>query len=243
MTRRKYQKPPIKEALCEVKFHDSRWGFASVAGVYELLKDSYPQEPELVAVADAPSAPDDEKGRRLFQRYRFTAPNEKESVLVSPSGLSVHTVDSYPGWERFKESLLSGLSAYLSVANPSSVSRIGIRYINLIEFDSQSVDLKTFFTSPPSVPSELSLGLSAFLTRLELTEPGSRRKLISTFASAVPEKSGATVVLDLDAIEEWQEGEMPAGDNLGEVIESLRAFERDAFEAMITEQLRETFDG
>jgi uncharacterized protein (TIGR04255 family) len=245
MVRRVYRNPPIQEALCQVVFHSTSWSFGSPAAIYELLRDAYPAEPEQIIESGLQITPSKAPSFRLepqVPHVRFSSSEGNRTVMVGPTTLSIHVLSPYPGWEDFRRRIANALESYLAVVRPDSVSRIGVRYINRIVINEASFSLNDYFTYAPSTPDELDVVIADFFVRLESGIPGSSRRLIQNFGSAGSEGDSAAFVLDLDAIEAWEAAPgLPATEALA-AIETLRDFEREAFEALITDELRAVFD-
>lgn len=244
--RRQYRNPPIREALCELRFPQTNWSFSSAGRVFDLLKSEYPAEPQQV-LQGFPLPP----GSPLvgvpveFQpeaRVRLTTQDGTQSVVIGPSSVSIHVAGSYPGWDRFRAVLLSALESYLSVAEPVGISRIGLRYVNAIFVGPTPVDLSEFFTNSPDLPDYPPLTMHSALMRIEASCADRPYRVIQTFAPHPSEDvDAAGFLLDIDAVREWGTPGLPVGSHAQE-IEALRDFEREVFESLITDKLREQFD-
>jgi len=155
--------------------------------------------------------------------------------------MSIHILPPYRGWEDFRPRIHAALEAYQDIVKPGGIKRIGVRYINRIVIPYDHVNLGRFFATPPQMPDELDVNISNFFLRLETTYVDLPIQLIQTHASAPSEPGTAAFILDLDVIGEWKDDSLPIEDGLSQV-DILRDRERDAFEALITDQAREIFD-
>jgi len=133
------------------------------------------------------------------------------------------------------------LEAYQEIVKPDGVKRIGVRYINRITINDDHLTLSDFFAVPPQMPDELDVNISNFFLRLETAYVDLPIQLIQTFGSAPSEPGSAAFILDLDVIREWEDDSLPVEEALSQV-DTLRDRERDAFEALITDQARGMFD-
>jgi uncharacterized protein (TIGR04255 family) len=242
--RRQYDRPPIQEALCELKFEGATWAFGSPAALYERLQSEYPAEPVQVMASALRVSGDGGPSLQVEQqepRTRFASADGQRLVVAGRDTISVHVLTAYPGWEAFRDAIERAIGVYREVAQPESVSRIGIRYINRIQIDQPTVDLEDYFVHPPNSPDELDLGIGSFFMRIDCTSPDEPIRLVQTFGSADSSPSVVAFILDLDTIREWIESPLAIAEALP-AVDSLRDFERTAFESLITDKLRAVFD-
>jgi len=246
MTRRNYRNPPIQEALCEFRFAASQeWDLTLPGRLYDEVKTEYPGKPRNVFQAQVQlggaGAPPNVAWNQNVSAVQLVDAGGRRLVTVGPDMLSVHVLHPYPptGWEEFKPRIERAFKSYTTVAAPTGVHRIGLRYINRVEVPEKAARIEKYFRClPPAVPG-LPEDLQAFLHRAEYAyEDGV--KLSTTFATAESASGKASYVLDLDVVWEGVEPKSLA-DAIG-LVEDLRGRERDAFEAVITDDLRSVFD-
>jgi uncharacterized protein (TIGR04255 family) len=240
-----YRRPPIVEATFECRFAASEgWTFASPSTIYNLVHPVYPSEPTIIANSNLELAADTGEVKasvRMLpqdQRFQFSTTDGHHLIRVGRDVISVHVMPPYPGWTEFRERIKAALDAYLQVVKPSSIERLSIRYVNRIELGTDPLDLNNYFRVPLEPPEGLGFSLTSFFLRLEGTRPDGV-KLIQSFGSAPGDV--VAIILDLDVIRDVS---APAvlEDDLLATIDSLREVERSAFEASITDKLREIFD-
>lgn len=243
--RREYRRPPIEEAICDIRFVASdAWDVFSPGRIYDELREEYRGEVRQVAnsgieIVQGPGGP----SFRLLEedaRTELATLERKRLVRFGPSALSVHMLSPYPGWEDFRSRIETAYEVYVRTVGPKAIRRIGVRYINRIELKEAEVTLSEYFVNPPDLPDELDFTINSFLMRLETSKSDGTR-LVETFASA-PGSEIPAIVLDLDVIREWEDRDVPpTADYLKHILE-VRAIEREAFEALITDKAREVFD-
>ena len=71
--------------------------------------------------------------------------------MIAPNRLSISNYPPYPGWENFCSSIERAYAAYRLIAVPSSIERIGLRYINLINFGINAISQADFFNYYPNI--------------------------------------------------------------------------------------------
>lgn len=172
---------------------------------------------------------------------QFSTGDEKALVAVGPGTLSVHVLRPYPGWnESFRPRIQEACKAYDEISDSVRVNKLGLRYINRIEFPQEQVPLEEFFNFPFKSPSGFPTHLREFLNRLEYSYEDQPIKLILTFASAVVPERRSAFILDLDL--SWElENALPLSNVLNNVDE-MRQRERVAFESLITDAARKVFN-
>jgi uncharacterized protein (TIGR04255 family) len=244
--RRQYRNPPIQEALCEIQFSSNAdWDPTIPGRLYERLRDSYSGAPRQQLEGGFQLAGDPSSASLRWQpgppKVQFVTPEGDRLLSVGSNVLSVHILYPYRGWEEFRPRIEAALSAYEAIASPDGIRRIGVRYINRIIVKEDRLHLGDFFTTPPELPDELDVNITTFLLRIEAAYTDEPIRLIQTYASAEAEAGSAGFILDLDVIREWQTETLPIRDAMSH-IDRLRDRERDAFEALITENARELFD-
>jgi uncharacterized protein (TIGR04255 family) len=164
-------------------------------------------------------------------------------LTVGPDLLSVHILKPYPreGWEAFRPMIAYGLDEYVKVAAPAGVRRIGVRYINRVEVPERAAASRSekYFRCVPGIIDGLPANLQAFLHRAEYTYDDGV-KLVTTFATIDGQPDTTSFVLDIDVILECA-NVLPFAQAMN-AVDDLRRRERDAFEAVVTDELRGLFD-
>ncbi len=129
---------------------------------------------------------------------------------------------------------------YHNIANPSKIKRIGLRYINRIEIPEAQFDISNYFNLEPKLPDEIPHNFINLFLRMELPYPSDIGKLVLTFGSApVKTTDKFPFILDLDFVT------LPNSNIQFEMsdrwVETAHANIETAFEACITDRLRELF--
>jgi len=176
-----------------------------------------------------------------LQRIQFRSPDEKRIVQVGPDVVSAHILRPYTSWEDFRQQIAGALDAYVRVVEPPSIAQIGMRYINRLQIGEDPVDLPTYFTSPPNPPEGLPQALESFLTRIVSRYDDAPIKLVTTFADGPTPTGEPEFILDIDLVWAFETPQLPI-EGAMEAIDDLRVREREAFEALITDNARSLFD-
>ena len=240
---RKYNNPPLIEALCEFQFIPTEPYDSTIPGLfYTQIKGDFPEKQEQSGIGFTVQGSDtgiEQKITRIPSRVQFLNKDKTKLVQLAPDLLVINCLKPYPSWEEFKPIIVKNMDIYREIAKPKGFRRIGLRYINVFEFDSLNIELKDYFCYYPLVPQGFPNQLDAFLCRTEL--PYQEERLILTLATIMPENPNQlSITLDLDYVMN-----IPERIYFNDVSEWLdKAHERveNAFEACITDKLRKKFE-
>ncbi len=241
---RRYKNPPIIEALCEFRFKPGiPWDLAIPGLVYEKVREDFPKRRQARALETNISAGAEgiEQQVRTTDRMQFLREDERALVQVGPDLLTVNHLRPYPTWQEFLPLIRKGLEAYCEAAGPEGIRRIGLRYINHIEIPEQRIELKDYFEFRPFVGPHLPQDFGPFILGIQVPYEDSRDTLRLQLANAsVETPDTAAVMLDLDYFLA-RPGEVSL-DSVFEWVEMAHSRVEEAFEACITDRLRQMFE-
>jgi uncharacterized protein (TIGR04255 family) len=242
---RKYEKPPLVEALCEFRFSaDEAWDWTIPGIVYERVKADYPEKrQESVLEVPLPQGPDGAFAgvKTGISKMQFFSSDKSSLVQVGPDLLAVNAVPQgpahpYAGWERFKVEVLRHLAIYREIARPKSLTRVGVRYINRVVVPTgEKFSLERYFRVLPSLPTGLPQVISTILVNIEVPfeEPSGTLRFIFGSASA-DEAEKAHFLLDMEMY--LSGDQLPAIDAVGDWLDKAHACVEAAFDASFTEE-------
>ena len=251
--RRRYNNPPIEEALCEFRFKPGRdWDLTIPGKLQTEFGDEYAGKPREQKVVEVGLETQEGKPPNLrygegLARIQLVTKSGKRMIGVGPDVLSIHMLRPYQdplhptrsGWDEFEPRISTALDAYWSVAEPVSVCRIGIRYINKIVVPGKTVRVEEYLRCALPDLSELPDRLNSFVGRVDYAYADGVRLVLSQGSVGAP-LDHVGFLLDLDVI--WENAEPVTRDATLETVADLRARERAAFETVITDRARELFD-
>ena len=130
-----YKKPPIAEAICEFTFTPSQnpdAHFLTLPGkLHTELKSDYPGQPRqqrLQSVAQLQGDALQISVQDELFRVQFPNAEANRLLLVGPNVLAVSMQAPYTSWDdEFRPRIAKALNAYMKIAAPLNVNRIGIR--------------------------------------------------------------------------------------------------------------------
>jgi len=240
----KYHKPPIVEVVCEFRFvPGDPWDAATPGLVYAELQTVFPLRKTLRILQSAVSPAEDGIQQQVLvvERAQFLREDEKAFTQVGPNLLAVNHLEPYPTWETFRPLIQHAYSAYREVTGPVGLQRIGLRYINRLEFPAQPVEFSDFLNFYPFTGPDLPQMVHAFDLRVQSAFESERDILRLHLSSLETGESGRpTALLDLDYfLAHPQAIELEAAfDWVNQAHDQIQV----VFEACVTDALRATFE-
>ncbi|MBC8526851.1 MAG: TIGR04255 family protein [Candidatus Cloacimonetes bacterium] len=240
---KKYKKPPIIEALCEFQFIPSKpWDMTIPGLMYARIHNEFPikQQQRGFGVSIQSKKEGKEPNLKILQRMQFFSSNKNALVQIGPDLLTINHLKNYPSWKIFKPLILNNLKIYQEISQSKGFKRIGLRYINKINFSKASIELSDYFSYYPIIPHKLPQTHEAFNIRVEIPYENKRDRLLLKLANTISEKPDfISLLLDLDYI-------MTIKDSItineaSNWIENAHNVIENAFEACITDKCRNIF--
>lgn len=243
--RRKYRKPPVYEALCELFFSDSTWDDTIPGRFYERVKGSFPIKEQKEAfqaeVAFSRAGEASAGVRKMPPRMQFCTSSRDRIVQVGQDLLVVNQLQPYPHFEVWEPVIYSMLDVYRDLAQPKAIARLGVRYLNRIVVPAPRIRMEDYFTIYPQLPMELGDTHGPFMLRLEVPDKRPDSAIFITFASTPSEGPDETAhLLDIYCV---RGAGVPGGsEQVREVVREAHEAVEIAFESSITERLRRLFE-
>ncbi|KTC91290.1 TIGR04255 family protein [Fluoribacter dumoffii] len=206
MKKRKYDKPQIQEAIFEAKFNFENFDVAMPGQIFELIKNEYPIKQDYKHFSLTFS--ENSNLSPLIQAPLIRASkNDNSEILQFGPGITVANNLRYESWDAFEPTINKILSAYIDVANPINVNRIGTRYINNIHIPLENISVSDYFNLDIQIPSQLPSMKSLELVFLNDVVRNNNSFTIRTRFSTETLKQneiGGRFILDLDCYIEKQ---------------------------------------
>lgn len=242
---RKYGKPPLVEALCELFFEGSEWDETVVGRFYDRVKERFPQRRQ-VELQEAQftfsNAGHSSAGiQRKPPQIQFLSEKGNSLLQLRQDVLVVNQLQPYPHFEAWEPNIYWAMKIYSEITKPKGVRRIGLRYINRIVIPLATLRMEEYYNIYPQLPKQTGDVHGPFMIRVQLPCQQKGHAILVTFATAPPEPPEQTAhLLDLYGTFQLEtslsEGEVSAA------IETAHANLEKAFEGSITERLRTMFE-
>ena len=242
---RRYTNPPLKIAVCELRFATLENGNLVPGLMYNDLREQYSKVTQVMSVAaQAPSTTGILPNVIQETRTRLASDDDKTFIEIGANVMSVSRYEPYIGWEEdFLPRIRFVLEAFSKVLSPRplTIQRIGLRYINEIHIPKSNFILRDHFTLFPNTPDSMPQEVSSFLMGLHLPYRDGRDILQVQMATGAAQPDRNTVILDFDYFL------ASAGDvALDDVLTWLRSAHDvlgTTFEECITQNTRNLFGG
>lgn len=241
---RRYANPPIEEAVCEFRLTaETRWDLTVPGLLYEKLKGQFPEKEQRMAQeVELIHGPEGlQQQIRTSERLLFFTKDRKMLVQIGPRILAVNVLKPYPQWETFKRAIEMAWTNLQSAIEVQGLERIGLRYINRIEFPVPG-ELADYFDFYPFVGKRLPQQIVNFLAVVEFAYNNDRDRCRLQLASVPTSgtEGKAACILDLDYFLARPRSILPS-ETLGWIDEAHNRVE-ELFEGCITDKLRKMFE-
>ena len=237
-----YAKPPIVEAIVELRFAGGAPWASSQA---HLLADFSTTHPNARPLSDVPVSGDFGEGAvstatgPRVTRWLLSDESNSKVVGIGPGVLAVHVVGAYPGWAVFSPLVDDAFSRYRSRAEPRALAHAGVRYIDRIELP-PGADVAAYFeVLPRPLPSQPA-GIGAFQVTTSTRDTSGVRSVLTLLSREPPPGGSRFVLYDLNLTHDFPP-ETPVT-AWRDVVEKLHQRQKDIFEESITHATRKLFD-
>ena len=239
---RRYGTPPITHAVCEFQFgSDKAWDWTIPGLIYPKISHIFPEKQQEQAFQISFTPQEQQPVQRVstgLSKIQFLTKDRSRMVQIGPDLLAINVQVPYPGWPDFFSLISEQFKIYSDTASPKLFKRIGLRYINQINFDAEGVETTKYFRYYPHLPEHIEQKHGPFTMRVVHPSDDSRDALVINFANIVPSPK-ISYLLDLD-YSLIQSDKVQLGDGL-KWVEHAHAKIEDMFEACITDELRTLF--
>lgn len=235
-------KAPVIEVYCEFYFTPNQPLDITVIGLfYEKIKDEFPIKQQQIGIDSKPVEGGFSFESRL--RVQFFRPDRSALVQAAPDILTVNHLTPYTSWKEFKPLILNNYEIFRDIINPKGFKRIALGYINRLDFNESSIELKDYFNFRPIIPQGLPSTHTALTDSLELPHEDGRNALNITLQSMTPEKPNTLSFMLLlnyhTATLESAERIHP--DNVSEWTEKAHDSIKEAFNKCLTPECKARF--
>jgi len=169
--------------------------------------------------------------------FRFEAAGGRSVVLFEQMQFVVSHVGHYESWESLIAEAKQAWEAFRAVAQPIEIGRVGLRYINKckLQLPAESNEL---LTAGPSLPEELDLNISAFLSQVTVPLPIDATANVTQVLQHEVDSSYA--IIDVDVFRQGLALD-PGSDEPWTKLESFREWKNRLFFSLVTNKLLEQY--
>ncbi len=237
-----YPSPTIQEALCEIHFRlpaGVEWKPSWFGEFFKHLQPDFPEfEPAQRMGLQLQIGPHGAGQALMPPRYRMSFRHSKKNLILqlSESTLTVNVLPKYPGWTDMRQDILSAWEKARESVNPSSVERIGLRYINRIDREQAGEPAGAWLAANEYLPRSVLASKPGFLARV-VVRPEENRRLIVTLGETPDDRNEmSAIILDIDCILERDTA--VESHDIGSAIDQLHDAAWGAFSSSTTPRLQ-----
>lgn len=238
----KYPHAPITEAVMDIRIQprddleveDLRALSRGAGEEFAEVSDQY----QITAEVEGSPATQTTSARKVGFQFRNQAGDKTVTAQINGWGFS--KLAPYDSWDAFQKQGRELWTKYRDCVQPKQILRAGVRYINRLDLPLPLEDFKQYLRTVPEVSPKLPQGLSNFFLQVQIPQ-GDLEALLVTNVALVPSRNAdvASVILDLDL---FRTANLPqTEEQLWMYFEELRKRKNEAFEACITDAMRERF--
>lgn len=197
---------PIVEAVIGVTARaESVWEESAVS---EQFKQRLPEYPDVQAHREvryefkhaADAQPEQTVHDMGWRGLRCESADKLHIAQFNRDGFSFSRLKPYQSWEQFYQEGMRLWKLYNEIAQSSEVQRLGLRFINRIEFSQAEAKPEDFLENPPKTPRGMEIPFEGFLHQNTFSVPGYPYgvNLVQTVQPAQGANDSWGVILDID---------------------------------------------
>ncbi|KUK76737.1 MAG: Uncharacterized protein XD93_0742 [candidate division WS6 bacterium 34_10] len=183
---------PLKEVLLEIKLDSKKTTPIDYVLVLNKLitkvKKDYPEVLSLPGASFPIDFPEP------LSRHRILSKDQKRLMNVGVNILSINTLD-YKGYENFKGQVKEIVEIYLDLFKDYSISRIGLRYINILDLKKEKVKDVLAYDNPNPLGKKITS--SEFVNLYKYSE---NNQLLLKQSINAPKPNNVSVDIDYSKI-------------------------------------------
>ncbi len=204
-----YPNPTITEAACDIHFRlpqASGWKPSIPGELFKHIQDEYPEIEPVIEMGFQFEFGPTGTGTKIVpqsQKVRFKHRTRPLILQLAENAFSVSTLPPYQGWEVMRGDVLSAWQQVEEVLKPELITRIGLRYINRFDKETDQDRLDGWLIANDYIPKGILASSPGFFLRLHL-RLAIEDVIIITLGDTQPDPTGGhgTIIFDIDRIVE-----------------------------------------
>lgn len=208
----------------------------TASGDYPIVQEIREAELEVDIVRDKLSHTRTATGFRCLNR------EGNRVVQFRLNGFTYNWLKPYERWETFRDVAKEFWGIYSNATKPTSVLRVGLRYINNLEFPATFEDFKQLFSGSPEIPETLPQTVTRFITRVSITKETTdcSATITQAFEGIVDPKT-VPIILDIETLRRSEFATIN-DDEIWKTLEDLHTFKNEIFFSSLTEEAVRLFE-
>jgi uncharacterized protein (TIGR04255 family) len=245
MERRVYPKPPIIEAIMELRFVSGVDAAVLLESLSGALAESYSGERREGLRFEVQAQIQDEQvassARQIPSVTFLSSSDGLRLVGCADNLLTVHVLAPYPGWESFVAQAHEVVEALPVSVKEAGLRAIGVRYLDRIKLpDGLQDSPNEYLTVLPQRPTAMPPNLTSYVFQTQSQDDDQRVMAVINCSLSGAGEDGTLIGLDLNLV--CQRDLEPLSKNTWKlVVEGLHQRQREIFEEAITDKMRDLF--
>jgi uncharacterized protein (TIGR04255 family) len=198
----------------------------------------YTSSGDLAEIAETRDADGARQRTERIVGFALRSRDQHHFLQIQTSGFAFSRFAPYETWESFRDRASHAWNRYATLARPEVIRSVAVRYFNRLDLGASLVeDLSTYVNLRPVTPWALTTPPASFYLQVNHPAPDGISMMIGEGIQQSAESGEIAIILDLSATSaaetacDWKV--------LWNQIERLHVLVEDAFEASITEKMRE----
>jgi uncharacterized protein (TIGR04255 family) len=235
-----YKRPPITEAIIELRFARPFSEDVVAAATQVLAGEYFYKDTEKGGNLKIDAVTGQSEYEALWSGERLSSVDRADIAIFRTTAFVTSRLAPYLGWEQFRERSERAWAAWRRAAGSVELARIGVRYVNRIDFPGEGpIKLDDFLKIYPITPD----GPPIQAYTMQVIRPIDADQCVATITSASVESpliGFSSFLLDLDV---FREIDLPKRDDvLWELLEKFRHHKNNVFESCLTQRTKAIFD-
>ncbi|MDY3203246.1 MAG: TIGR04255 family protein [Methanocorpusculum sp.] len=242
-----YQNSPIIETVCEFRFPAvTEWSDDIANSFYDKIRAKFPirEERNEISIKTTINLKSSESqvpaNREITKIHIFRSEDKRLLIQMAMYRLSIHFIKPYSSWVDFYPAIELAYKSLASLVNITGFERIGLLYLDRIEFESPgSVQLADYFTIYPVVSEALPKKMVNFSVGCDFLYD--ERDICRVNLQALrPEKKGNYAAMLTTDYFLWKKEALSA-DEVFTWIKHAHSRSNEVFDHCITDKLAKIF--
>ena len=242
-----YKRPPITEAVIEIRFAAPPIEAADLDKASRSLASSYPLQQPVKSFGVAvgiPPGPEDRPTAQISEEigHRLSSQDLSEILLLWPFAIVVSQLAPYPGWDSFFGRFVRDWTSWKKIVGFRRLSRVGVRFINRIDIPVTNgiIEESEYMSVYPALPAALG-PITGYGVQIQspIRDVVGCNLVINSAAVPSPLLGHSSFVLDLDISREVNTPQKD--DEIYKLLNQIRDKKNEVFEACFTDKAKELF--
>lgn len=246
MQQRRYEKPPIVEAIIDFRVRSSAQPDLDTLGkVREAVSGRFPVAGPINTVTLNIAVPGESPGYDNQQvGLRLATADNTRVLQVQREGFTYSYLSPYSSWEDFIAEARQYWETYFDICRPDTVARVATRFINKIPIRESLFELEDYFHLYPTFPKVVNPNVTGVFMQMRQPVPqvpgaAATINFSDTVDNAGTPTACVAFLLDFDVA---VEGDWNAADEAKwSILDSFRGVKNAYFEGSITDKCRSLF--